>query len=113
MAEEDGSASAAAVNLTASLTLAASYHSPSNAAFTHVHKLSAPKSTSPADRVAYLGALRKATVELQERINSELTNRMEEDKLRTATDAAVATKSVVDESKEEENYGEEAIEEDN
>ena len=62
--------------------------------------------------MAYLGALRKATAELQERINAELTQRMEEDKARDATDAAEKgmKNGVVDEGKEEENYGEEVVE---
>jgi hypothetical protein len=62
--------------------------------------------------VAYLGALRKATTELQERINTELTQRMEEDKVRDATGAAEKgmKNGVVDEGNEEENYGEEVVE---
>lgn len=92
--------------------LTASYKSPSNAVFAHAQKLLAPKSTTTADRTTYLSVLRKATADLQARINSELTQRMDEDKLRASAAAAGQTTIIVDESKEEENYGEEAIEED-
>jgi hypothetical protein len=62
--------------------------------------------------VAYLGALRKATAELQERINAELTQRMEEDKTRDITGRSErgVKDGGEDERKEEENYGEEVVE---
>jgi hypothetical protein len=95
--------------------LTVSYDSPTNAAFSYSHKLATPATSDTADRVAYLTALRKATAELQERINTELTQRMEEDKAREATGEAGKGKKngPVDEGKEEENYGEEVIDEDN
>lgn len=90
--------------------LSASYQSPTNDAFSHVQKLPSPASTAPADRVPYLTALRTAAVEMQDQINKELTQRMEDDKLREADSAA--GKKGIDEGKEEENYGEEVAEED-
>ncbi len=90
--------------------------------------------------MAYLSSLRHATTDLQERINAELTARMEDDKVRDAA-AAKETRGdnvtgevhtsknkkgtkgrlniddskrefSVDEDAEEENYGEEVIVED-
>lgn len=108
-ASADGNAATTSFRL-----LTATYDSPTNAAFTYNHKLSAPATSDTTDRVAYLAALRKSTAELQERINTELTQRMEEDKARDATGAAVKGKKngVLDEGKEEENYGEEVVNED-
>ncbi|KAI1112951.1 hypothetical protein F5Y14DRAFT_452504 [Nemania sp. NC0429] len=77
-------------------------------------------------KTSYLGALRAATVALQDRINTVLTARMEEDAREAmTTDAASgetagktggsiqqASAAAVDEVAEEENYGEEAGEED-
>ncbi|KAI1434023.1 hypothetical protein GGR50DRAFT_665083 [Xylaria sp. CBS 124048] len=64
-----------------------------------------PTSTPSRDvsksKTTYLNSLRTATVALQERINAELTARMEEDN---------AGARGVDEVAEEENYGEEAQE---
>lgn len=51
---------------------------------------------------------------MQEKINKDLTLRMEEDNLK-ARETATGQKSgkeVVDEKKEEDNYGEEVVEED-
>jgi hypothetical protein len=92
--------------------LSATYDSPTNAPFSQTQKLPSPASTATSERVAYLGNLRKATAELQEHINKELTQRMAEDQSRQATDAAAKGKTsrVVDEGKEEENYGEEVPE---
>ncbi len=95
------------------LHLTANYQSPTNEPFSHEEKLPAPETQSTSDRVTYLAALRKATVNLQERINKELTQRMEEDKVRESTNAGnKKTNRVVDEGKEEQNYGEEVVEED-
>lgn len=95
--------------------LTASYDSPTNAAFSYSHQLPKPTTSGTADRVAYLAALRKATAELQERINAELTQRMEEDKMRDAAGAAEKgkVKGSRDEDKEEENYGEEVADDEN
>ena len=97
--------------------LSATYASPNNEPFVHTKKLSAPPSENPSDKTAYLGALRKATATMQEQINKELTQRMEEDKTTEAAGVNGASKSKakakgVDESKEEDNYGEEVPEED-
>ncbi|KAH8811558.1 hypothetical protein F5884DRAFT_749928 [Xylogone sp. PMI_703] len=97
--------------------LSASYQSPTSAAFTHIEKLPAPPSESPKDRTAYLAALRGAVGELQGKINKELTSRMEEDKAREAAGqkaptGAAGKGAVIDEAKEEDNYGEEVVEED-
>lgn len=96
--------------------VSATYQSPSNAAFTFFEKIPTPATTLPKDKVAYLSALRKATAAMQEHINTELTARMEEDKARqpsTATSGKDTAKTVVvDEAKEEDNYGEEVVEED-
>ena len=93
--------------------LTASYNSPTNAPFAFTKRLPTPATSSTADRVAYLSKLRAATTELQKTINEELTQRMEEDKIRTASGAVEGSKiCVVDEGKEEENYGEEVVEDD-
>lgn len=94
--------------------LSATYTSPTNQPFTHVQKLSAPPSDKSTDRTAYLGDLRKATAMMQELINKELTQRMEEDKAKEAEGVNGMSKAKakdVDETKEEDNYGEEVPEE--
>lgn len=93
-----------------SQVLSATYNSPTNAPFTHEQKISTPPSPKTSDRTTYLAALRAATVTLQEDINRELTARMEEDKALDITSASA--KKGVDESREEDNYGEEVVEED-
>lgn len=95
-------------------TLSAVYNSPTNAPFSHTTKLPTPASTAPKDRVIYLSSLKTAVAELQEKINTDLTSRMEEDKAREASTsgASKAKSKGVDESKEEDNYGEEVVEED-
>jgi hypothetical protein len=80
------------------------YQSPDNAAFTYTQKLPTP----PTVETSYLSALRKAAAKMQEQINKELTARMEEDKAR---DAEGTKPKVVDDAKEEDNYGEEIVEE--
>lgn len=63
--------------------------------------------------MAYLAALRKETAALQERINTELTQRMEEDKAQAEANATPGGNGrKVDDVAEEENYGEEVVEED-
>lgn len=91
-------------------TLSATYKSPTNEPFVYSHKIPAPPSATTTDRTAYLAALRKAVAGLQESINTELTARMEEDKAREG--ATNGAKKGVDEAKEEDNYGEEVVEED-
>lgn len=99
---------------TSAFQLKATYASPTNEPFVVSHTLAAPASAeSTKDRTAYLGALRKATVDMQDQINKELTMRMEEDKAReTEAGGGVAAKKGIDEKKEEDNYGEEVVEED-
>lgn len=89
--------------------LTATYTSPTNASFTHtlpIPSLSTTPTTS--EKIAYLSSLRKAREILQEKINQELTARMEEDLSRVAGETTVKG---VDEGKEEENYGEEVVDE--
>lgn len=94
-------------------TLQATYCSLTNPAFTHTAELPSLDRNNVIERVTYLSALRKETAALQDRINTELTQRMEDDKAQAATDAASGgNKRKVDEVAEEENYGEEIVEED-
>ncbi|KAI0020374.1 hypothetical protein F4780DRAFT_779498 [Xylariomycetidae sp. FL0641] len=105
--------------------LTATYFSPTNAPLALA---SAPLPACPAaaadpsveEKTAYLGALRRAVAALQERVNAELTARMEEDNRRAAAAAGAGAKGDdgkdknqvgVDEAAEEENYGEEVQEE--
>ncbi|KAK5635889.1 hypothetical protein RRF57_011601 [Xylaria bambusicola] len=80
-------------------------------------------STTPlsvSDRTAFLSSLRSATIALQDRINTDLTARMEEDAAITTQDSGSAAKTAAaqrggaesDEIAEEENYGEEQPPED-
>ena len=94
--------------------LTATYNSAANTPFTWRQKLRTPATTAPADRVAYLSQLRVAAAELQKSINEELTQRMDEDKGRAAEGMAEAGRKNdgVDEGREEENYGEEVVEDD-
>lgn len=89
--------------------VSATYQSPNNEPFTWREEV-----TLPSDKTAYLGALREATAKMQEQINAELTARMEDDKIRESngTNGTSKTGGVVDEAKEEDNYGEEVAEED-
>ncbi|KAL8762433.1 MAG: hypothetical protein Q9184_001561 [Pyrenodesmia sp. 2 TL-2023] len=85
-------------------TLSASYTSPSTSKnFTHPLPSSSTKST--AEKTQYLSSLRKSVTQLQEEINTFLTEKMEEDKT-LAAKAGVK----IDEKKEEDNYGEENVE---
>lgn len=81
--------------------------------------LSLPNSDSATHKTAYLSNLREVVSALQERINGELTARMEEEAREVAVTSTISTtngkvgKSVVaggvDEAAEEENYGEEVV----
>lgn len=88
--------------------LTTTYTSPDNAPFSFSQTFPAPDATNIEQRTSYLHDLRKAVADTQEKVNKELTARMEEDKARDATGPKVAD---VDEAKEEENYGEEVVEE--
>lgn len=91
----------------ASSTLSATYSSPTNAPFTITKTLNEPEADNIESRTNYLANLRKEVAGLQEGINKELTARMEEDKARDASSKTAD----IDEAKEEENYGEEVVEE--
>ncbi|OTA51964.1 hypothetical protein K449DRAFT_258390 [Hypoxylon sp. EC38] len=81
--------------------------------------LSLPNSDSTTYKTAYLSDLREVVSALQERVNGELTARMEEEAREVASMSTTSTtngkvgKSVVaagvDEAAEEENYGEEVV----
>lgn len=88
------------------LSLSATYKSPTSEPFSITHSLPAP-SASVSDKSQYLNSLRNVLSATQDEINKQLTSRMEEDNARSTNGA-----KVVDEVKEEENYGEEVQEED-
>jgi hypothetical protein len=97
------------------------YASPDSSSFDFTETLpalpTAHTAISPTDKQAYLSALRAAVTTLQDKSNTELTARMEVDKMRDTAAAEVkkgngAKQSAVDEAAEEENYGEEVVEED-
>ena len=92
--------------MSAPVHLTAHYTSPGCSAKDFIHFLPELSSNpSTADRTAYLSKLRAEAVELQSSINTFLTQKMEEDN-------AASGKPAVNDAKEEENYGEEAVEED-
>ncbi|KAI0803682.1 hypothetical protein GGR55DRAFT_383290 [Xylaria sp. FL0064] len=69
------------------------------------------------DKTAFLRALRAATTDLQDRINADLTARMEQDAANAGSGSTKmaqggAGAAAVNEAAEEENYGEEVAEED-
>lgn len=87
------------------LSLTATYKCPTSEPFTTIQSIVAPPSTSAADKTAYLSSLRQALASTQEQINKELTERMEQDRAREGNNG-----KGVDDAKEEENYGEEVVE---
>lgn len=73
------------------------------------HPLPSISRTAPTkEKTTFLSALRTSVVKLQEEVNEYLTARMEEDRATAATHGAK-----LDENKEEENYGEEVVEDEN
>ncbi|KAI2468833.1 hypothetical protein F4781DRAFT_247455 [Annulohypoxylon bovei var. microspora] len=82
----------------------------STAPFTLATPLTLPDSDSSADKTSYLKTLRGAVSALQERVNSELTARMEEEAREIAAASKGASVGGIDEAAEEENYGEEVVE---
>ena len=94
--------------------LTAEYTSSTNAPFTHSSPLPELVTNNVSQRITYLAALRKETAALQERINTELTQRMDDDKAAAGSgaDAIASKKQKTDDLAEEENYGEEVVEED-
>ncbi|KAL2203645.1 Gon7-domain-containing protein [Sarocladium strictum] len=90
--------------------LTGSYKSPDNASFSVNESLpTLPATASVNEKTKYLNSLREAITSAQDQINKELTQRMEDDKVRLAAGAPGAK---IDDAKEEENYGEEVPEED-
>ena len=85
--------------------LQATYTSPTSSE-TFTHTLPSASTTSTKEKTAFLSALRRSVVKLQEGINGFLTTKMEEDK---ALGASAGIK--VDDKAEEDNYGEERVEE--
>ncbi|KAK3304210.1 uncharacterized protein B0T15DRAFT_535803 [Chaetomium strumarium] len=94
-------------------TLSANYTSTGNASFTIHHPLTAPpSSTTVENKIASLAELRRSIIVLQNQINQELTARMEEDQARNSSATkANGVKKIIDDEKEEENYGEEVQDE--
>ncbi|KAI0891329.1 hypothetical protein F4806DRAFT_309991 [Annulohypoxylon nitens] len=83
----------------------------STAPFELATPLTLPDSDSSAHKASYLETLREAVLKLQERVNSELTQRMEEEAREiAATSTTSKGAGVLDEVAEEENYGEEVVE---
>ena len=92
--------------------LTATYTSSSNAPFTASQTLTSPAdSTTVVSKIAHLAELRQAVLSVQDRVNRELTARMEEDNAKAAPEGTSKRKKGVDDAKEEENYGEEVQEE--
>ncbi|KAL8380964.1 hypothetical protein RB595_005320 [Gaeumannomyces hyphopodioides] len=92
--------------------VSATYKSPTNEPFTATNDITTatpiPSSTlSLEDKTKFLQDLRASVSVVQEQVNKELTRRMDEDKVREATAG-----NPVDEAKEEQNYGEEVVDED-
>ncbi|KAL6717313.1 hypothetical protein ACLMJK_005228 [Lecanora helva] len=87
-------------------SLSASYQ---NSTITQHFTKSLPSSsvTSTKEKTAYLSALRKSVISLQDEVNGFLTRKMDEDK---ATTAEAGLKA--DDKAEENNYGEEKVEDD-
>lgn len=83
------------------MLLSASYKAPHDS-FRLDSQIPAPPTSSVEDKTTYLAALRLAAAQIQDDVNRELTQRMEKEKAKTA--------STVDDAKEEENYGEEVVE---
>ncbi|KAI9760015.1 MAG: hypothetical protein M4579_001954 [Chaenotheca gracillima] len=93
--------------------LVADYKSPS-ASETFTKPISPSTSTplNTSGKTAHLASIRAAIPKLQDDINAFLTQKMEEDKgPQAARDANGTNKTAIDDAKEEENYGEEIVEE--
>lgn len=85
-------------------TLKAHYGSPKTTT-TFAHPLDAPSvNCATEEKTAYLSALRKSVSKLQEEVNSFLTQEMECYKALPLQDGGK-----VDDKKEEDNYGEEVL----
>lgn len=85
-------------------TLKAEYLSPGASQIFSRPLPATPPAASTKEKTAYLSALRTSIVKLQEEVNTFLTTKMEDDKA-----IAIGNGAKVDEEKEEENYGEEVV----
>lgn len=85
--------------------LQATYTSPTSSK-TFTHSLPSAPAASTEAKTAYLSALRRSVVKLQEDLNGFLTTKMEEDKTLVASAGIKANDKA-----EEDNYGEERVEE--
>lgn len=85
-------------------TLSASYTGPVKSKVFEVKVSELPTSPSTHERINYITQLRSNVKDVQEQINGFLTKEMEEDN-------AVAGATKISDSKEEENYGEEVLDE--
>ncbi|KAK4165010.1 hypothetical protein QBC43DRAFT_41485 [Cladorrhinum sp. PSN259] len=91
--------------MSSSSALSVTYISGTNVPFSISESLTPPSDTTVSSKQIYLNSLRQSIISVQERVNKQLTERMEEDNKRS-------NKPSVDDAKEEENYGEEVVEED-
>lgn len=104
--------------MTSKPAISASYSSPQppHTSYTFRHEIAAPfpsdhkKQVSVTTKKAYLSELRGLVTLVQAEVNVFLTERMEEDKQRAGGEAT--SKDAEQEAKEEENYGEENVEDD-
>ncbi|EGO56355.1 hypothetical protein NEUTE1DRAFT_64833 [Neurospora tetrasperma FGSC 2508] len=80
---------------------------------TSTNSTSSSSEMTTSDRAKYLHELRQIAATFQDDINRELTQRMEEDNKRAGQNGGDdQSKGKEAEAKEEENYGEEVVEED-
>ncbi|KAL8346538.1 hypothetical protein RB601_003786 [Gaeumannomyces tritici] len=93
--------------------VSATYKSPTNEPFAAASDITTATPVPPSaalsleDKTKFLQDLRASVSAVQEQVNKELTRRMDDDKAREATAG-----NPVDEAKEEQNYGEEVVDED-
>ncbi|KAL8296708.1 hypothetical protein RB597_006022 [Gaeumannomyces tritici] len=92
--------------------VSATYKSPTNEPFAAASDITTATPVPSAalgleDKTKFLQDLRASVSAVQEQVNKELTRRMDDDKAREATAG-----NPVDEAKEEQNYGEEVVDED-
>lgn len=91
--------------------LRASYNAPTGQQV-FIFEIPAPTKGDVASKIIYLSELRSSTRRLQEKVNSFLTEKMEEGKRNAIESENQASKGKVNDEEEEENYGEEKIDED-
>ncbi|KAI0880155.1 uncharacterized protein GGS22DRAFT_193505 [Annulohypoxylon maeteangense] len=81
--------------------------------FTLATPFTLPDSDSSGHKTSHLNILREAVSTLQERVNNELTTRMEEEAREIAAASTFfksASVNTINEAAEEDNYGEEVVE---